>query len=157
MEPTGATPFSKPARDRALHAVIIALLRLLEPELTDNPGAFDKAGYQQSIDFLKGLMTKRNRDIIARSALPMKDDSVEIAEEIDILLERWESMSESYEPERFSYGEKYLMKSLEDGYKRLMKVFNSDGYDVEPYETMTSMRNVDKTAIGNILIWEKEQ
>lgn len=157
VEPTGATPFSKPARDRALHAVIIALLRLLEPELTDNPGAFDKAGYQQRIDFLKGLITKRNRDIIARSALPMKDDSVEIAEEIDILLERWESMSESYEPERFSYGEKYLMKSPEDGYKRLMKVFNSDGYDVEPYETMTSMRNVDKTAIGNILIWEKEQ
>ena len=27
----------------------------------------------------------------------------------------------------------------------------------EPYETMTSMRNVDKTANGNILIWESVQ
>lgn len=157
VEPTGATPFSKPARERALHAVIIALLRLLEPELTDNPGAFEKAGYQQRIDFLKGLITKRNRDIIARSSLPMKDDSVEIAEEIDILLERWDSMSSSYDPGHFSYGEKYLMKAPEDGFKRLMKVFNSDGFDSEPYETMTSMRNVDKTATGNILIWEREQ
>ncbi len=157
VEPTGATPFSKPARDRALHAVIIALLRLLEPELTDNPGAFEKADYQQRIDFLKSLITKRNSDIIARSSLPMKDDSAEIAEEIDILLERWESMSGNYESDRFSYGEKYLMKSPEEGNGRLMKVFNSDGYDTEPYETMTSMRNVEKTANGNILIWEKKQ
>ena len=153
VEPTGATPFSKPARDRALHAIIIALLRLLEPELADNPGAFERANYQQRIDFLKGLITKRNSDIIVRSMLPMQDDSAEIAEEIDFLLERWESMSESYESERFSYGEKYLMKAPEEGNKRLMKVFNSDGYDKEPYETMTSMRNVDKTAIANILIW----
>ena len=110
--------------------------------------------FNHVIDFLKNLITKRNSDIIARSALPMKDDSVEIAEEIDILLDRWESMSESYESDHFSYGEKYLMKALKEGDKRLMKVFNSDGYDKEPYETMTSMRNVDKTAIANILIWE---
>lgn len=156
VEPTGATPFSKPARDRALHAVVIALLRLLEPELADNPGAFAKAGYQQRIDYLKALITKRNSGIIARSSLPMNDDSAEIAEEIDILLDRWESMSESCAADRFSYGDKYLMKAPEEGCRRLMKVFNSDGYDTEPYETMTSMRNVDKSTAGNILIWENE-
>ncbi len=157
VEPTGATPFSKPARDRALHAVVIALLRLLEPSLTDNPGAFEKSTYQQRIDYLKSIITKRNSEIIARSSLPMADDSIEIAEEIDVLLDRWENMSESYQSDHFSYGEKYLVKAPEDGFKRLMKVYNSDGYDTEPYETMTSMRNVDKTANGNILIWESVQ
>ena len=157
VEPTGATPFSKPARDRAMHAVIIALLRLLEPDLADSPGLFERKNYQQRIEYLKNILIQRNSEIIERSALPMTDNSSEISEEIDVLLERWEAMSDTYETDRFSYGEKYLMKAPEEGFKRLMKVFNTDGYDVEPYETMTSMRNVDKTTSGNILIWENEK
>lgn len=27
VEPTGVTPFSKPARDRALHAIMVSLMR----------------------------------------------------------------------------------------------------------------------------------
>ena len=51
VEPTGATPFSKPARDRALHAVIIAMVRVLEDELSAEKGAakFNRKDYAARI------------------------------------------------------------------------------------------------------------
>jgi hypothetical protein len=41
----------------------------------------------------------------------------------------------------------------ENGMGRLMKVFGTAPTD-SAKETMTSMRNVDSTVAGNVLIWE---
>lgn len=155
VEPTGATPFSKPARDRALHAVVIALLRLLEPDLTDNAAGFSIEKFSDRIDSVKHKIIEREKSIVAHANSAMTDDSKEMAEEIDVLLEKWQSLAEDYGEEHFSYGEKYLVKGPEEGYGRLMKVFNTAGYDTTALETMTSMRNVDVTISGNVLVWEK--
>ena len=50
VEPTGATPFSKPARDRALHAVLVAIMRNI-PELAKekDAGKFRKDTYRDDI------------------------------------------------------------------------------------------------------------
>ena len=63
-------------------------------------------------------------------------------------------MIEQYGEEQFEYGSKYWFQSPEDGCGRLMKVFNTSKNDFNSLDTMTSMRNVDTTVAGNVLIWE---
>ena len=37
VEPTSVTPFSLPVCERAIHALVVALIRCLEPSLRDSP------------------------------------------------------------------------------------------------------------------------
>lgn len=159
VEPTGVTPFSKPARDRALHAIVISLLRYLEPTLLneDSAASFDTKTYAERIEMIKSLISGRNKEIVSRLGEGIADDDREIAEEIDNIIEKWELLAQSFDKGCFSYGEKYLVKKPEAGFGRLMKAFNTDPADKKAFETMTSMRNVDSTAAGNVLIWEGEQ
>ena len=83
----------------------------------------------------------------------MENDGTQIANEIDTYFEQWEHMAEDYDEEHFSYGEKYMVKNPDDSFGRLMKSFNTAPYD-KAFDTMTSMRNVDSTVSGNVLIWE---
>lgn len=155
VEPTGATPFSKPARDRALHAIIIALMRFLEEELANESDAanFTRKKYQSRINQIKQAIVKRNESIIMRLDADMEIDSDQIASEIDSYLEQWEHLAEDYDEEHFSYGERYMVKNPEESYGRLLKSYNTAPYD-KAFDTMTSMRNVDSTVSGNVLIWE---
>lgn len=155
VEPTGVTPFSKPARDRALHAVVITLLRLLEPELTADAAAqkFNREKYRDRIEKVKTLIAKRSNDITKRLNPDIEDETDAVLREIDYVLETWEVRANNYEDGKFSYGDDYAFKEPADGFGRLMKDFdttNSDG----AFETMTSMRNVDSAVRGNVLIWE---
>lgn len=156
VEPTGATPFSKPARDRALHAVMIAMVRVLEDELSAEKGAakFNRKDYAARIAELKKYITERASDISKRMNTEMVDDSSEIALEIDSVFEKWEQLAENFDEEHFYYGEKFLIKEPDDGEGRLMKPFNTSRND-PAFDTMTSMRNVDSTVAGNVLIWEE--
>lgn len=157
VEPTGATPFSKPARDRALHAVMIAMMRVLEDELSAEKSAakFNRKDYSILVSKLKEYIVERASDISRRVNAEMIDDSSEIALEIDSVFEKWEQLAENFDEEHFYYGEKFLIKEPDDGEGRLMKAFNSNRND-PAFDTMTSMRNVDSTVAGNVLIWEEE-
>lgn len=157
VEPTGATPFSKPARDRALHAVMIAMMRVFEGELSTEKGAakFNRKDYSARIAKLKEYIVRRASDISKRMNTEMCDDSAEIALEIDCIFEKWEQLAENFDEEHFYYGEKFLIKEPGDGEGRLMKPFNTSRND-PAFDTMTSMRNVDSTVTGNVLIWEEE-
>lgn len=157
VEPTGATPFSKPARDRALHAVMIAMVRVLEEELSTEKGAakFNRKDYSTRIVKLKEYIIGRASDISKRLNMEMVDDSSEIALEIDFVFEKWEQLAENFDEEHFYYGEKFLIKEPDNGEGRLMKPFNTSRND-PAFDTMTSMRNVDSTVAGNVLIWEEE-
>ena len=157
VEPTGATPFSKPARDRALHAVMIAMVRVLEDELSEEKGAakFNRKDYSVWVAKLKEYIIERASDISQRMNTEMKDDSSEIAHEIDLVFETWEQLAKNFGEEHFYYGEKFLIKEPDDGDGRLMKPFNTSRND-SAFDTMTSMRNVDSTVVGNVLIWEEK-
>lgn len=156
VEPTGATPFSKPARDRALHAIVISLMRHLVSELSPEKGAalFSMEKYSDQITYIKKFITERDISIVNRINSEMDDDSENISTEIDVILSDWQRMAENYDEEHFQYGEKYLIKSPDEDQGRLMKVFNSHQKD-SAIDTMTSMRNVDATVAGNVLIWEE--
>lgn len=157
VEPTGATPFSKPARDRALHAVIIAILRITESELSKEDGAanFSHDSYTERIKSLSSFITSRASDISSRLNPDASDDSDIILSEIDSVLDEWETMAGNYEAGHFFYGEKHFSRPPQtntDG--RLMKPFNTNRNE-SAFDTMTSMRNVDSTVRGNVLIWEE--
>lgn len=157
VEPTGATPFSKPARDRALHAVMIAMMRVLENELSAEKGAakFSRKDYSARVSELKKYIIDRASEISKRANSEMSDDSSEIALEIDSVFEKWEQLAENFDEEHFYYGEKFLIKEPDNNEGRLMKPFNTSRND-PAFDTMTSMRNVDSTVAGNVLIWEEE-
>ena len=155
VEPTGATPFSKPARDRALHAVVITLMRYLNHDLIEDKNAsnFSIEKYEECINYIKKVIVQRSKSISQRLGLNVSNDSDEIEREIERIFEKWEMLSNKYET--FYYGYKFMVNNPQDSEGRLMKSFNTDVNDNESFETMTSMRNVDSMVAGNVLIWEE--
>lgn len=155
VEPTGVTPFSKPARERALHAVVISLLRQLVPELSaeNSAGNFNREKYASKISEITDYILQRNRDITAMVNSNMNDDSEDISKEIADYFEKWERMANDYDDEHFGYGERYMVVPPEQEDGRLLKVYNTSTYD-EAFNTMTSMRNVDISVRSSVLIWE---
>lgn len=155
VEPTGATPFSKPARERALHAIVISLLRQLVPELSaeNSAGRFNREKYASKISEITDYILQRNRDITAMVNPNMDDDSECISGEIAECFVKWERMANDYDEEHFSYGERYMVAPPEREDGRLLKVYNTSTYD-EAFNTMTSMRNVDISVRSSVLIWE---
>lgn len=157
VEPTGVTPFSKPARDRALHAIVITLLRQLLPELTPEnaAGKFSRIKYKKEIDSIVENIVTRNNDIINKINPGIETEESEIREEIDFFLESWEKLKEGHEDDHFFYGEKYMIAYPEEGDARLMKAYNSNQND-KAFDTMTSMRNVDISVGSSVLIWKEQ-
>lgn len=157
VEPTGVTPFSKPARERALHAVVFTLLRYLNDELKDEGGAasFSREKYAKEIEQIKDYIVSRNRSISKRVNPDMVTEDTEINEEISRCLEQWEILSSGYESDQFCYGEKYLVSPPDSSIGRLMKVYNTNRNDLA-IDTMTSMRNVDITVGSSVVIWEEQ-
>ena len=87
VEGTTATPFSARARDRVLHAVIIAAIRLRYPEMANNADAENIAALsEQQIDAVKEIIIDR-LNIIKPSA---KADA-EI--EIDTFIDNWKFLA----------------------------------------------------------------
>lgn len=156
VEPTGATPFSGPARERALHSVVFSILRHRNAELSEesDAGFFNKAKFAKEIADIKEFVLKRNASIVKRLGQNIEDETDSISSEIDTYFDKWEALAENYEGNHFFYGNKYQVRKPEDGNGRLLKVFNTSPGD-HAIDTMTSMRNVDTTVAGNVIIWEE--
>lgn len=156
VEPTGATPFSEPARDRALHAVVITILRYLNPELSDEKGAgkFDSEQYSSQIDEIKKYIVERNKSINLKIDPNLTDNSDQIEVEIDRIIEKWDDLLSRVEADNFFYGGKFLRRHPNEEEGRLLKSFNSDDKDDDVFNTMSSMRSVDSELRGNVLTWE---
>jgi len=158
VEPTSATPFSEPARKRALHAVLVALMRMTIEELASEKDAakFTVKKYRADIEKIKDFILNRNDEITNRINPNMKTDRNELEKEIESFFTNWQEMAEEYDEDSFYYGEKFMAKHPSEGEGRLLKAFNTDPYD-EAIDTMTSMRNVDSSVSGTVLIWEENK
>ena len=69
VESTSVTPFSPRARDRGLHAVLIALARLTIPGLADNAAADAVAHHEKELDVLVGADPRAGRERSIREAV----------------------------------------------------------------------------------------
>ena len=160
VEPTGATPFSKPACDRALPAVLITLLRYGNAELfiqdkTTGAQVFRKEDYVQKIDEVVDFLKNRSIEIAQKTNPNMKEDVDYIERLIDKVADNW-----NYKVDKYGDNLKYGSLSPvppKAGIGRLMKVYGSAPSETDTLETMTSMRSVDATVPGFIRTWEDEK
>ena len=80
VEPTSVTPFASRARDRALHAVLVALVRHLAPGMLDRPMLND-----DTVEVARELIS----DIVRRSsAIDPEETAVRL--ELERCLDNWE-------------------------------------------------------------------
>lgn len=163
VEPTCVTPFSKPARSRALHALVISLLRIEEEKLKGekDAGRFSKKEFKECIDRISDMLINRYKRISSVLTPDAEDESNEIRSEINEVVHLWDLFANDSSGGSFCYGYSYITSydpKTEEPVRRLMRTFgDKHHFDGEnPFPTMTSMRDVDGNVSGNILILEDE-
>lgn len=159
VEPTGATPFSKPARERALHAVLTAMIRQKE-EWKDDKDAqkFDMGDLEKSIFEIQEFVLNRIKSINARSENQLKDDIEDVRSEMQGFFEKWQELVEECNQDGgkipIYFGRKFMVSPPNSEERRLLRQYNSAGRDAA-VDTLTSMRNVDAPVTGSVVIWEE--
>lgn len=157
VEPTGATPFSKPSRERALHAVMVSLLRQMRLLTNDrDANDFDSEAFESTIAEIKEFIISRIKEINARADTELQDDLSDIEEEMAEFFDYWQESVNKARKEGdvpLCFGRKYMVTPPSTGARRLFKQYNTLGRD-DAKETLTSMRNVDSSVKGNVIIWE---
>lgn len=157
VEPTGATPFSKPARERALHAVLVSIIRQ-QAGLSEDKDAvkFDSEYFAAVIADAERFILERVNSINIRAANGMDDDIGEIQSEMDAFIAGWQKKVDSCNEKDASlfFGRRFMVNSPGTDVKRLLKPYNTVGQD-NSVETLTSMRNVDTQVKGKLVVWEE--
>lgn len=160
VEPTGVTPFSKPARERALHAVFTAMLRQKVSLIKDSDAnLFDENNMNSEIEDVSEFIIKRISQINERSVNKLKDDIEDVKKELQEFIDFWQRSVDKSHKEGSTplyFGRKYMVTPPSEKERRLFKQYNSPGND-DARETLTSMRNVDAQVTGEVIIWEDSE
>ena len=157
VEPTGATPFSRPSRERALHAVLISIMRQMTGMSEDKDAInFDKEYFEDTIRKIEGFVIERVKGINSRADGQAKDDIDEIRTEIQTFFDTWQDYVDECNGEEpavpLFFGRRFMVAPPVGGTRRLLKQYGSNGRDVA-ISTLTSMRNVDTPVTGSIIVW----
>lgn len=132
VESTSVTPFSPRARDRGLHAVFVALARLIIPAFGPNPGAGDVEKFLGALDEVKSILIQR----VARVS-PEEVESTAV--QIDGLIDEWRERAET-NPDLV-----FANPSHPD--KALLVDAGRDDLDGEgTFLTLWSLRDVDRSS-----------
>jgi len=139
VEPTSITPWALPARDRALHAALVELVRLSEYLLdNDQAGGFDKSAPE-----FKPLYVNLKSRILDSAADMDQSEIDKIVAHLDALVDQWHHSARDgdvnrYESEKSGQQFNPLLKSF--GKKNNKGIWN----------TLNSMRNVDTETLINV-------
>jgi hypothetical protein len=132
VESTSVTPFSPRARDRGMHAVLIALARHTVDRLHENGDAVNLAAHKQDVEKLRDLILARVRKIDIAELEPARD-------ELNEFIAMWERRAD--EDRNLVYANRdqpehaLLIEAAED---------TQNLPDVMP--TLWSLRDVDRTS-----------
>ena len=132
VESTGVTPFSSRARDRALHAVIVALTRLTIPEMRGN----DRAG---SVDALHERLAPVKARVLERVAAVAPHELEATDSAFDDFVNEWIDKADGHE--------QFFYSMPSDPARALL----GDAAELERDEpgnfpTLRSLRDVDKAS-----------
>ena len=157
VEPTGATPFSRPARERALHAVLISMMRQKVGMSEDKDAInFDKEYFEDTLQEIERYVIERVNGINSRTDGQTKEDIDEIRAEIQNFFDTWqEYVAECNGADPtvpLFFGRRFMVTPPAGGTRRLLKQYGSNGKDTA-ISTLTSMRNVDTPVTGSIIVW----
>ncbi|MDG9690443.1 helicase-related protein [Streptomyces sp. DH17] len=130
VESTSVTPFSARARERGLHAVIVALARILVPAARPNDGAGQVESYEH-------ILTGPVRDLLmdrVRAVAPSEAEAVE--QGFDEFVDWWRQEADIhgallFEPKRGSRA------------PSILKSYDDESEDREAWPTLWSLRDVD--------------
>jgi Helicase conserved C-terminal domain len=128
VEATSVTPYSPRARDRGLHAVLVALARLRIEGLRKNEQAGAIAAHLPEIAALRELILAR-----ARRVEPAQEAGT--AEDLDLIVENWLAMAEAH-PD-------LVYNSWKGTEPALLTAAAPDQESGESFPTMWSLRDVD--------------
>jgi Distinct helicase family with a unique C-terminal domain including a metal-binding cysteine cluster len=131
VESTSVTPFSPRARDRALHAVLIAMARHSIPALRPNEGARLVGQFEPEIEAIIDSVVGRVTRVDAR-----EEESTR--RQLDDTYSRWKERAEE-EPDLVYWSTKEPEKSL------LIEA-SDDEFTDYAFPTLWSLRDVDKTS-----------
>jgi hypothetical protein len=136
VESTSVTPFSARARDRALHAALIAAARLMIPAARDNAGAARLDDFDTEIRALAERIHERARRVAS-------DEADDTADHLENILDRWDEMIQAnadlvyHMPKGFTADTKRRPE-----YGALLCSFEDDDL-LSSFPTMNSLRDVD--------------
>lgn len=130
VEPTSVTPFSARARARGLHAVVVALTRILIPEARPNEAAGLVASYESRIrEEIKPVLLCR-----VRTVAPEEVEATSRA--FDEFVEWWCEEADVHNVLLFEPKRRNPAPSL-------LKPYNDETEDAEAWDTLWSLRDVD--------------
>lgn len=134
VEGTTATPYSARARDRVLHALIIAAIRLKLPQYADN---LDARKIPSLTSEEKSLVINT---ILERLAIVNPNARKDAAREIEIFIGDWKMLAAQRQPLTY-----YVGANLLNRYQRLMNFYGEISSPTEK-PTLNSMREVESSA-----------
>ncbi|MFC5136995.1 helicase-related protein [Actinomycetospora rhizophila] len=145
VESTSVTPFAPRARDRALHAALVAMLRMTEPLARADEAAASLDTFEGKAEDLIELIGRRARSMdhsVRHGGSEVSEDEEFVVAELEEFLDRWRDLSRTnsrlrYEPRRtFGSGPRDPAAALLRGYEQ------DDDLQLAT-ETMWSLRDVD--------------
>jgi len=128
VEPTSVTPFASRARDRALHAVLVTLVRHLVPNMLDNP-RLDQSAVNEAKELIE--------DIVQR-AMVIDPQETDVKKELESILDTWEFRS----PQSYWQPRKPRESLLQDA-ERVATRRARGGLPDDAWPTLNSMRSVE--------------
>jgi hypothetical protein len=136
VEPTSVTPFARPVIERALHAITVALIRMLGGSaLAQRPNA--PPPDDELVDRIKAIIVRRVSDV--------DEQQLEAAlERLAYVIDEWKRVPPS----------KYGDFAPPDPEEPLIYPSGSERHprwSVRPLPTPSSMRNVDATCDANVV------
>ena len=141
VEPTSVTPFASRARDRALHAVLVALIRHLAPGMLNRP-ALD----EHALAAAKHLIS----DITDRSAV-IDPEETAVREELQRCLDTWDFRSPK------SYWSPWQPKaSLLQDAERAATLRAMGRLPGDAWPTLNNMRSVEPATRFRLAEWLRE-
>ena len=126
VEPTGATPFSRPARERALHSVLTAMLRQKAGLKEDKDAIdFDKESFADIITEIEKFIVERVDGINTRSGGEVSDKVDDIRAEMKEFFDTWQKYvdecNEEGNAKTLYFGRRYMVTPPAEGGRRLLR------------------------------------
>ena len=133
VEPTSVTPFSTPARERALHSILIGLIRYYSKENRERPRPFPK---KEVIDRVKSIIIDRVQLI----------DQEEVEKTMALINEKLRYWKNELPLSYGGFGQIFDIPLMFPA-----GTFPSEDIKERAWATPTSMRSVDSTCEGYII------
>jgi len=137
VEPTSITSHSDPVRLRCLHAIVIGLARLWGETLRFNPSVPGNDLKLKIKEYILSYVKKADED--------HPEEILNTEKEIDFIFEKWENSNPQEYGKMVSIGNQTTSSLL------MIPAGSEKPPEGDPFETLTSMRNVDKECNAMII------